>query len=200
MIRKILLVIVIAACWIGNVYGDFRAEGDLFVRAGNVFMKKSSTLSSGSERDDVFQRARVLFQRAIELYTLHLEDASEDSAQLSPLITELNSRIFWCNKSTTGVYNKMRTPTAEKAFEESGLDPKSIKSARGKVNAVLLEELLGEPEPLSPEEALKLANKKKTASFLESITYFVSYFRFGSRVRHILAVTSITSKASPSSQ
>ncbi len=172
MMRKLILVILV--CCATAVFADLRAEGDLYVKAANIFMEKSSAIASGPERNSLFQKARVLFERAIELYNLHLEKNPGDAGQLTPLITELNSRIFWCNKSTTAVYNKSATPSPEEAFKESGLSPSLIEETRGGESAVMLEDLLGEPEPLSPEEAKKLADKKKTADFLADIADLVS--------------------------
>jgi len=175
MIYRIkLIAVIILTGWAGTAFSDFRAEGDLYVQAGNIFMEKSSKISSGPARNNLFQRARVCYERAIQLYYLHLEKVPADASRLMPLITELNSRRFWCNKSTTLVYNHASTPTPEQALKESGLDASMIEEARGgSVEGPKLEDLLGEPEPLSPEEAKKLADQKKTAEFVKRIESYI---------------------------
>lgn len=171
--RTTLAAVIIFTGFTAAAFGNLGAEADLYVKAGNIFMEKSGKISSGPARNNLFQRARVCFERAIELYNLHLEKEPGDAAELMPLITELNSRRFWCNKSTTLVYNHASTPAPEKALTEAGLDPSMIEKARGGSEGPRLEDLIGEPEPLSPEEAKKLADRKKTAAFTRRIASYI---------------------------
>lgn len=155
---------------------DLRARADAVLSKGLEYLKKSEKYSAGTERNECFQNARILFERALELYQDHLEKKPGDAGELEPRLTEINSQIFWCNKLTTVTYDKSKAPTAEQLMQGAGAVAAAAEPEEEAEPEPVLEEetAAASADPLSEEEEERIADEARVKEFLTRVSYLVT--------------------------
>jgi hypothetical protein len=145
---KLVFILFAAVCSL-HLYAGPKEDAQKAVQTANAFLKRSEEISAGDERNKCLQNARILLEKALALYSDYIEKNPKKAGVLQPVLTRINSQIFWCNKFTTITYDPKKQKPAEELIKETPAYPEKKQDEEYKPSEPVIEE---EPDTEQIEE------------------------------------------------
>lgn len=110
----IILISVFLLLYAALLHGDLKKDADALTEKAEEHMNRAEMKQPGPRRDEHYQKARVLLEKAAALYSAYMKDHTAEGSLLSTKLTEINAKILWCNKFTSDRFDISALPSAEK--------------------------------------------------------------------------------------